>query len=66
MQKVFADKSHLFFPKEKSNRNELEDAEGDAMDVDSGDDASENEDEWTPFELAGGWQNIMSDLKSEE
>ncbi|KAK8062082.1 hypothetical protein PG997_014179 [Apiospora hydei] len=70
VQKVFADKLHLFFPKEKRhNQNEEECCadDFDAMDVDSNKDAEEDvgdterADDWVPSELTRGWQGIVGD-----
>ncbi|KAK7959949.1 uncharacterized protein PG986_004803 [Apiospora aurea] len=70
VQKVFADKLHLFFPKEeRHNQNEKECCadDVDAMDVDSNKDAEEDvgdterADDWVPSELTRGWQGIVGD-----
>ncbi|KAK8116545.1 uncharacterized protein PG998_004826 [Apiospora kogelbergensis] len=69
VHKVFADKIHLFFPKDEKKAIKHNDAGDDTMDVDlDKDDAAEDEDEddWTPFELGRDWKDIMSAIKPED
>ncbi|KAK8030242.1 hypothetical protein PG993_011533 [Apiospora rasikravindrae] len=70
VQKVFADKIHLFFPKEERKNHNRKDYcadDTDAMDVDSDNDAgadvsdTEKVDGWVPSELTRGWQCIAGD-----
>lgn len=63
VQKIFADKIHVFFPEleqtnEKSEESEKNCGHVDAMEVDSENDVRA-EDDWTSFELTRGWQGII-------
>ncbi|KAK6858869.1 hypothetical protein PG995_004722 [Apiospora arundinis] len=65
VHKIFADKGHLFFPKEKKGNNGDQDITDDPMDIDSEDSADMTEDDWTPSELARGWQDMLGDMPSQ-
>ncbi|KAK7934536.1 hypothetical protein PG985_000031 [Apiospora marii] len=63
VQKIFAEKLHVFFPDREQTNEKHWSADGggvDAMEVDSEKEVR-TDDDWTSFELTRGWQGIIGD-----